>query len=197
MEPTKNAKMDQTKNAKKDAPKDAAKARPTLPPADNLSSIAVSAQAIANVVDNLLRAQGSKLGLADWALLQQLAAQTGARPMAKIAVQLGVTRQRIQKQVDQLAASRLVDVEVAEDDKRSRTITLTKQGRDALAATGTSWSANIKGDLVDKARNLDGVRHKLERVSTLLGKMARVNLKAARDINGKGKGKGAAGRADD
>lgn len=152
----------------------------SLSPAQNLADIAISAQAISNAADTIIRTAGSDYGLADWALLDNLSKLEGAMPMAQMAGKLGVSRQRAQKQIDVLAEAKLLDVQVTEGDKRTRTVTLTKQGRESLAAVTALWELSLsKNEWVAKSTKLDVVRLRLNKVSTVLGNIARLDLKAA------------------
>lgn len=145
-----------------------------LSPAANLASLAASAHAISNRVDAILRAQGSLHGLADWALLKCLAQLESPQPMARVSLQLGVTRQSLQKQIEVFAEAKLVEVQAASGDKRGQRVMLTPQGRDCLSAIDSLWEAALdKSELRGKAENLDGLRRRLGRVSWLLRRMER------------------------
>ncbi len=152
-----------------------------LSPNENLAHIAISALAISNAAERLLRNAGAKYGLTDWALLQKLSTQDEAQPMGRLAQQLGMTRQRIQTQIDALADAKLVDVQGIADDKRVRNISLTQQGRTALTAIVALWTANLaKSDIAITAIKLDAVRLRIDRVSLLLGRSVNRTIAATR-----------------
>lgn len=160
-----------------------------LPPTRNLEDIVILAQSISNAVDTILRTAGSNYGLADWALLDSLSKLEKALSISQIAGQLGVSQQRAQQQIDILAEAKLLEVQVAEGGKRASTVTLTKQGRDSLAAITTLWESSLsKNEVVAKYANLDGVRLRLKKVSTMLGHLQRADLKAAPMTNAASKG---------
>jgi DNA-binding MarR family transcriptional regulator len=151
-----------------------------LPPADNLARIAAAAQTIANASDALLRAGSSKLTLADWALLQLLAGQDEAQPMARIAIQAGVTRQRIQKQLDALAEAKYVSLITPDEDKRLRKVSLTQAGREALRQTSAAWAAKLSGnEPLGALQNLDNLGLRVTRVANLMCRAARDEAVAA------------------
>lgn len=152
-----------------------------LPTAENLARIAASAQSIVNAADSILRERGADLGLADWALLQLLASEKEPLPMGRIAARMGVTRQRTQKQTEALAQARYVEVQVTADDKRVRTVKLTKQGADALKAMSVQWNGHLgKDEGVSKMKNLDLLRERFQRVAAVLSRVQRADLQAAR-----------------
>ncbi|OGA74817.1 MAG: hypothetical protein A3G81_16835 [Betaproteobacteria bacterium RIFCSPLOWO2_12_FULL_65_14] len=152
-----------------------------LPAAENFARIAASAQSIVNAADSILRDRGAHLGLSDWALLQHLAAQKEPLPMARIAVQMGVTRQRIQKQTEALAHAKYVEVHVTADDRRVRMVKLTRQGAEALKAVAAQWNGELaKDEALFTLRNLDGLRERLQRIAALLSRVQRADLRAAR-----------------
>lgn len=168
------------KTAMQEPTQEPTKERVTLTTMENLTHIAISAQAIANVTDAMLRTAGATLGLTDWALLHKLSGQTEAQPMARLSRLLGVTRQRIQKQIDDLAAAKLVDVQTSTEDKRVRNIVLTEKGRDALVEIDALWVAKVSSSgLIEKVKKLDGVRRRLETMPAMLGRLQRSALKAS------------------
>src|SRR4051794_7152516 len=95
---------------------------------ESLLRVAISAQAIAHGVETIMRERGADVPFADMVVLQQLANRSGASQMGWMARQLGVSRQRIQKQVDMLAQIGHVEVQVDSADRRARTIRLTPLG---------------------------------------------------------------------
>jgi DNA-binding MarR family transcriptional regulator len=151
-----------------------------LPVAENFARIAASAQAIVNAADAILRDRGAQLGLADWALLQLLAAQSEPLPMGRIAVQIGVSRQRIQKQAEALAQAKYIQVQVTADDKRVRMVKLTRQGADALKAISAQWNDPLaKDEAPAKLKNLDVLRVRFQRIAHILGRVQRDNAQGS------------------
>jgi DNA-binding MarR family transcriptional regulator len=168
------------------AAKDEKKAKVLLSPVDNLAGIAASAQAISNSVNSILRSGGARITLADWLLLRRLADGKDQERMGKMARQTGVTRQRIQKQVDSLAAAGMVDVQAGAEDKRIRLLKLTKLGKETLSSTSKIWSNEIsKLEPTSSFPNLDGLRRRLVDVSTALVKLGNIGneeaMKARKD----------------
>jgi DNA-binding MarR family transcriptional regulator len=151
-----------------------------LPAPENFARIAASAQAIVNAADSILRDRGAPLGLADWALLQHLAAQSEPLPMGRIAAQIGVSRQRIQKQAEALAQAKYIDVQVTADDKRVRMVKLTRQGADALKAISAQWNGPLaKDETVTTIKNLDVLRDRFQRIARILGRVQRGNVQGS------------------
>lgn len=69
--------------------------------------------------------------IGDWLLLKRLSWKSPAQ-MAELAKQMGVSRQRAQKQVSELAANELVTVESDPKDERRKRVALTEAGRARL-----------------------------------------------------------------
>lgn len=69
--------------------------------------------------------------IGDWLLLKRLSASS-PQQMAELARQMGVSRQRAQKQVSELLASNLVMVEGDPEDERRKKVALTEAGRERL-----------------------------------------------------------------
>jgi len=69
--------------------------------------------------------------IGDWLLLKRLSSRSPEQ-MAELAKQMGVSRQRAQKQVSELVASRLLIVEDDPKDERRKRVALTEAGRERL-----------------------------------------------------------------
>lgn len=153
---------------------------PDLPMPEALSSLAVTALAIANAADTILRKGGANFGLADWALLQGLSAKPEAQLMGKLGIDLGVSRQRIQKQIDELQKAGLVSVVTTAEDKRSRLVSLTSVGHEALASTASLWSLQLaKTPMSKELKSQAMVQRRVERIAALLSRTLRSEVKEA------------------
>lgn len=142
-----------------------------------IPQLAISALAIANATDTILRSAGSSFGLADLAILNALASQPMPRPMGRLIVSLGVTRQRVQKQIDDLQKAGLVNVEDSADDKRVKNVSLTDAGSAALLATSGLLTDQLsKSELFSEIKALDVLQRRLGRLATSLGRMMRAEL---------------------
>lgn len=151
---------------------------PALPIPEAVSALAFSALAISNAADTILRKADAKFGLADWALLSALGAQPEAQAMGKLGMGLGVTRQRIQKQTDELQKSGLVSVTATEEDKRSRNVTLTPAGKEALTATVSVWAAALlKSPHLGEMKGQTMVQRRVDRIATSLNRTLRAEKK--------------------
>jgi len=151
---------------------------PELPMPEAVSALAFSALAISNAVDTILRKADAKFGLADWALLSALGAQPEAQPMGRLGMDLGVTRQRIQKQTDELQKSGLVSVSATEGDKRSRNVALTPAGKEALTATVSAWAAELlKSPNLGEMKGQAMVQRRVDRIATSLNRTLRADKK--------------------
>jgi len=164
----------------KDQTTDGANAKTADPSViSSIPQLAITALAIANATDTILRNAGNEFGLADWALLNALAAQSTPQPMGRLIVSLGVTRQRVQKQIDDLQKAELVNVEGAADDKRVKNVTLTDAGRRALLATSNSLTDQLsKNQEFGEMKNLVAVQRRLSRVALTLSRMMRAEVQA-------------------
>ena len=162
----------------KNTPRKKREPAPALPIPEAVSALAVSALAISNAADTILRKADAKFGLADWALLSALGAQPEAQPMGKLGMDLGVTRQRIQKQTDELQKSGLVSVTATEEDKRSRNVTLTPAGKEALTATVSVWAAALlKSPHLGEMKGQTMVQRRVDRIATSLNRTLRAEKK--------------------
>lgn len=154
---------------------DAAVAQATV--ISEIPALAITALAIANATDTILRNAGNSFGLADWAILSALAAQPAPQPMGRLIVSLGVTRQRVQKQIDDLQKSGLVNVEGSAEDKRVKIVSLTDAGRSALVATSDLLTEQLsKSQLFGETKSMVAVQRRLGRIATSLGRMMRSEL---------------------
>lgn len=153
---------------------------PELPVPEAISSLAVSALAIANAADTILRKSGANFGLADWALLRALGAKSEAQLMGKLGIDLAVTRQRVQKQVDELQKAGFVSVSASADDKRSRHVALTPAGQEALAAAANLWSLELaKTPLLGEMKSQAMVQRRVDRIAHSLNRTLRADKKEA------------------
>jgi DNA-binding MarR family transcriptional regulator len=152
-----------------------------LPAVENFARIAASAQAIVNATDSILRERGASLGIADWALMQLLAAEKEPLPMVRIAVRMGVTRQRIQKQAEALAQAKYVEMHESDGDKRFRALKLAKPGAEALKSMSARFGEPLATqEAVSKLQNLDLLRERVQRIATILAQVHWKGLQAAR-----------------
>ncbi len=162
-----------------------------LPIPEAVSALAISALAISNAADTILRKADAKFGLADWAVLSALGAQPEPQLLGKLGMDLGVTRQRIQKQTDELQKSGLVSVSATAEDKRSRHVALTPAGKEALAATASLWALEMAktphlGEMKSQAmvqRRVDRIAHSLNRTLRSDKKEAMAAKKAAKSAS--------------
>jgi len=151
---------------------------PALPIPEAISALAFRALAISNAADTILRKADAKFGLADWALLSALGAKPEAQTMGKLGMDLGVTRQRIQKQTDELQKSGLVSVSATEEDKRSRNVALTPAGKEALTATVSVWAAELlKSPNLGEMKGQAMVQRRVDRIATSLNRTLRAEKK--------------------
>lgn len=142
-----------------------------------ISALAITASAIANATDTILRNAESSFGLADWAILNALAAQPTPQPMGRLIVSLGVTRQRVQKQIDDLQTAGLVNVEGSAEDKRVENVSLTDAGSTALLATSALLTEQLsKSQLFGEMKSMVAVQRRLGRIATSLARMMRSEL---------------------
>ena len=159
-----------------DTPRKKREPAPALPMPEALAALAFSALAISNAADTILRKADAKFGLADWALLSALGAQPEAQAMGKLGMNLGVTRQRMQKQTDELQKAGLVSVSATEEDKRSRNVALTPAGKEALTATVSVWAAElVKSPYLDEIEGHAVILHRVNRIATLLNRTLRAD----------------------
>lgn len=159
-----------------DTPRKKREPAPALPIPEAISALAFRALAISNAADTILRKADAKFGLADWALLSALGAQPEAQPMGKLGMNLGVTRQRIQKQTDELQKSGLVSVSATEEDKRSRNVALTPAGKEALTATASVWAAELlKSANLGEMKGQAMVQRRVDRIATSLNRTLRAD----------------------
>jgi len=154
---------------------DAAVAQATV--ISEIPALAITALAIANATDTILRNAGNSFGLADWAILNALAAQPAPQPMGRLIVSLGVTRQRVQKQIDDLQKAGLVNLEGSAEDKRVKNVSLTGAGSAALlAVSGLLADQLSKSGLFGEMKSMAVVQRRLGRLATSLGRMMRSEL---------------------
>ena len=169
-----------TVKGKNDAARKKRQAAPELPIPEAVSALAMSALAISNAADTMLRKADAKFGLADWALLSALGAQSEAQSMGKLGMDLGVTRQRIQKQTDELQKSGMVSVSATEDDKRARNVVLTPAGKEALAAIATVWASELaKNPHLAEMKSQAMVQRRVDRIAHSLNRGLRSDKKEA------------------
>jgi len=142
-----------------------------------IPELAITALAMANSTDTILRNAGSSVGLADWAILNALSKQSTPQPMVRLIVSLGVTRQRVQKQIDDLQKAGLVNLEGSAEDKRVKNVSLTGAGSAALlAVSGLLADQLSKSELFGEMKSMAVVQRRLGRLTTSLGRMMRSEL---------------------
>ena len=163
-----------------DTPSKKREPAPALPMPEAVAALAFSALAISNAADTILRKADAKFGLADWALLNALGAQPEAQAMGKLGMNLGVTRQRMQKQTDELQKAGLVSVSATEEDKRSRNVTLTPAGKEALTATVSVWAAELlKSPHLGEMKGQAAIQRRVGRLANSLNRTLRADKKEA------------------
>ena len=163
-----------------DTPSKKREPAPALPIPEAVAAFAFSALAISNAADTILRKADAKFGLADWALLNALGAQPEAQALGKLGMNLGVTRQRMQKQTDELQKAGLVSVSATEEDKRSRNVALTPAGKQALTATVSVWSAElIKSPYLGEMKGQAAIQRRVDRLANSLNRTLRADKKEA------------------
>jgi DNA-binding MarR family transcriptional regulator len=97
--------------------------------------------------------------------------------MVRLIVSLGVTRQRVQKQIDDLQKAGLVNVEGSAEDKRVKNVSLTGVGSTALlAVSGLLTNQLSKSELFSEVKNMPLVQRRLGKLATSLGRMMRSEL---------------------
>jgi len=139
--------------------------------------------------------------LVDWLLLRRLAEGAPAQPAA-IAKQLGVSRQRAQKQIAALTEQGLLASQNDPEDERRKRVALTEAGRarlQELDAAMDSETAGLPGAAVARAqmqlqRLLDGMADKGGEKGGRRQAMAARRGKAPGQTQGKAQGKAGKGR---
>jgi DNA-binding MarR family transcriptional regulator len=87
---------------------------------------------------------------ARWQVLGAIASQPEAIPVVRIAQLMGLTRQSVQRIVDELAKARLVSFQPNPFHKRAKLVTLTAEGvalSDAALRLQQPWAASLETGL--------------------------------------------------
>jgi DNA-binding MarR family transcriptional regulator len=91
-----------------------------------------------------------RIGLtsAKWRVLGAIVISAGPVPVAQVARTMGLTRQAVQRVVNELADSKLVEFSDNPSDKRARTVALTAEGtrayEEALILWRTQWTSAME-----------------------------------------------------
>lgn len=111
-----------------------------------------------------------RLTSARWQVLGSIALSERAQPVSHLARVMGLTRQAVQRVVNDLVAEGLVTFEPNPHHKRARLVVLTEAGRaayDAAAAREAPWSNGLSNgmaldDIAAARRVLSGLIERLE-----------------------------------
>jgi DNA-binding MarR family transcriptional regulator len=140
----------------------------TPPPAIKLAADAITLmnRIVSRLFDesSLVRA---RLGLAEWSILRELAANPALRSAA-LAKRLGISPQRVTQLVKSMSEARLLTVTRSETDSRVRDIACTALGSERLAAVDGQVLAVFETAFAGRERQLLGLRGNLKRISTAL-----------------------------
>ena len=98
---------------------------------DELAALVSAINTFSRRLSRRLTKKDPDFRIGDWLLLKRLSARSPAQ-MAELAKQMGVSRQRAQKQLSELGASHLVTVESDPKDERRKRVILTDEGRARL-----------------------------------------------------------------
>lgn len=98
---------------------------------DELAALVSAINTFSRRLSRRLAKKDPDFRIGDWLLLKRLSARSPAQ-MAELAKQMGVSRQRAQKQVSELVAGGLVTVESDPKDERRKRVALTQEGRARL-----------------------------------------------------------------
>jgi len=151
---------------------------------DAISKLAISSQALVNVADTILRGANAGYGFADWALLQALSEQVEPQPLTRLSRRLGVTRQRIQRQMDQFLESGFISIDTSSEDKRVKNVALTAAGRKALDAISAAWTGSFSDiKAFGETKRFVLVQARINRLNGVLQKMIRTQLAQAAEKN--------------
>jgi DNA-binding MarR family transcriptional regulator len=146
---------------------------------DAISKLAISSQALVNVADTILRGANAGYGFADWALLQALSEQAEPQPLTRLSRRLGVTRQRIQRQMDQFLETGFISIDTSSEDKRVKNVALTAVGRKALDAISAAWTGRFSDmQAFGEMKRLVVVQRQIDRLNGVLQKMMKTQLRA-------------------
>lgn len=123
-------------------------------PGGEIAALLDSITAFSRRLSRRLTRRQPGFALVDWLLLRRLADGPPAQPAA-IAKQLGVSRQRAQKQIAALAEQGLVVSQNDPDDERRKRVALTEAGRARLGELDAAIDAETAGlpsGAVDRAQ---------------------------------------------
>lgn len=139
-------------------------------------------QALTTLILEIFRVNGRLLAAGDqlaaptgltsarWQVIGAIALATSAQPVANLARNMGLTRQAVQRIVNELAAEGFVTFEDNPHHQRAKLIVLTKRGRgayDAVSRLQAPWVNTLASglstkDLTAAARVLNALIKKLE-----------------------------------
>jgi DNA-binding MarR family transcriptional regulator len=108
-----------------------------------------------------------KLGLAEWSLLRELAANPALKAGA-LSKRLDVTPQRVNQVVKSMREAGLIEVKTSTTDPRSRDITVTPLGGKRLAEAEKEVTAAFDKAFVDRTKQLPALRGSLKRIGQAL-----------------------------
>jgi DNA-binding MarR family transcriptional regulator len=101
-----------------------------------------------SVADGLV----AKLGLtsARWQVLGAIGMAASPEPVARIARNMGLRRQSVQRIVNELADDKMIEFQENPHHRRAKLVLLTRKGRavyEAAGAVGTPWMTSLVKDL--------------------------------------------------
>jgi DNA-binding MarR family transcriptional regulator len=110
----------------------------------DLALVLVTVNRITNALQSAAEERQSGATLSDWLLLKTLDKE-GPLSMAKAAVKIGVSRQRVHQQTGALETSGVISVTKG-DDGKSMNLTLAAGGRALMKKLDDAFSAALKDD---------------------------------------------------
>jgi DNA-binding MarR family transcriptional regulator len=114
---------------------------------------------------------GLGLTSARWQVLGAIALSSTAEPVARLARNMGLTRQGVQRVVNELAKEGMVELRANPHHRRANLVVLTARGRaifDQSMRLQTPWAETLAegieaSDLVSATRTIQSLRERLER----------------------------------
>jgi DNA-binding MarR family transcriptional regulator len=140
-------------------------------------------QALTNLILEIFRVNGRLLAAGDelaepvgltsarWQVLGAIALAMSPQPVANLARNMGLTRQAVQRLVNELAAEGFVEFEDNPHHQRAKLVVLTKKGRgayDSISRLQAPWVNTLATDLSTKdlttaTRLLETLTERLEK----------------------------------
>ncbi len=116
---------------------------------------------VLNRLSSIPQFKNADLGLAEWVALSVLQQADGISNK-QLAATLGVTRQRAHQLINQLAAAKLISVQVSPLDSRENVITLAANGTKQLNALNVELASLISAALGPKVNMLPKMQNQLK-----------------------------------